>query len=222
MADGALLTRRVPYGPLRHEIDYYLDLLEVAGLRARRDDLALEPPREEAFAVPPGATVIVSSGGTNPNEDSRVRRLPDTLLADLVRACAKQGPVLFLGSPGEASTYAAFESDLCTNLCGRTNLAQAVSVLRQAARVITTDTGLMHLAAAVNPHVTAVFGPTHPSRKCPPGTGWVWADEGQYDERYDLFGSLPKGSYFDSLTVADILGPDLPSPISARCEHEGL
>jgi ADP-heptose:LPS heptosyltransferase len=215
-AEGVPLTHVVRYGALRHEVDYYLDLLEVAGLRADRSDLAFEVPRGGAFEVPPGATVLINGGGVNPHENSLVRRMPDALFEALVGACAERGPVLFVGAAAETADYARFASPRCTNLCGRTTLAEAVSVLHQAEQVITTDTGLMHLAAAVNPRVTAVIGPTPPHRKCPPGARWVWGDEADYQSDYELFGCIPSGEFFHSLTVDAILRGTQPSPLSAR------
>jgi ADP-heptose:LPS heptosyltransferase len=218
--EGLLLTHTVRYGALCHEIDYYLDLAEAGGWPISRDDVALEGTVEAAFACEPGSAVLINSGGDNANENSQVRRMPDALFGALVEKCAEQHPVTFIGSASEASYYERFAGAGRTNLCGRTNLAQATSVLRQAARVITTDTGLMHLAAAVNPQVTAVFGPTHPLRKCPPGARWAWGDEERYDPRYELFGTVPAGRYFGSLTVGDILDQPHPSPFATRYPPE--
>lgn len=199
------MTRRVPYGALRHEIDCYLDLAGAAGIPVDHADVAIEFAGEEAFELAPGTTVLVNSGGANAYESSQVRRMPDALFGDLVRACADEGPVAFLGSASEAAYYQRFMSSRCANLCGRTSIPQAAGVLRRAARVITTDTGLMHLAAALNPHVTAVFGPTHPLRKCPPTARWVWADDDRYDPAYEVFGRVPAGRFFGPLRAEDVL-----------------
>ncbi|MHB1122733.1 MAG: glycosyltransferase family 9 protein [Ramlibacter sp.] len=214
--EGLLLTRTVPYGVLRHEIDYYLALAEAAGWPVSRDDVALQAPAEAPFACDPASVVLINGGGENANECSTARRMPDALFGALVEACAARNPVIFVGSGSEARYYERFAGAGRTSLCGRTTVAQATAVLRQAARVITTDTGLMHLAAAVNRQVTGVFGPTHPLRKCPPGTNWAWADEALYDPRYELFGTVPAGRYFSSLTPADILERPHPSPFGDR------
>jgi ADP-heptose:LPS heptosyltransferase len=220
--EGLLLTQTVRYGALRHEIDYYLDLAEAAGWPIRRDDVALEAPMEAAFACQPDAIVLINSGGDNANESSKARQMPEALFGALVEACAAQRPVVFVGLASEADYYERFAGVGRSNLCGRTSLAQATAVLRQAARVITTDTGLMHLAAAVNRQVTAVFGPTHPFRKCPPGARWAWADNERYDPRYELFGTVPNGRYFGSLTVADILEQRQLSPFATRYTPEPM
>jgi ADP-heptose:LPS heptosyltransferase len=206
------LTRQVPYGALRHEIDYYLDLAQAAGVSIARDDVRIEFTAETPFAIDPRTTVLVNSGGANAYETSQVRRMPGRLFEDLVEACRAHGPVAFLGSAGEAEYYDRFERPGCTNLCGCTTIPEAASVLRLAARVIATDTGLMHLAAAVNRNVTCVFGPTHPYRKCPPGARWVWADAQRYDSSYELFGRVPGGPFFEGLRVQDIMSGSQPSP----------
>jgi heptosyltransferase-1 len=57
------------------------------------------------------------------------------------------------------------------NLAGRTSLAQLAGILRQARLAVTTDTGAMHLAAALGTPVAALFGPTAPWRTGPFGPG---------------------------------------------------
>lgn len=199
-------TRAVPYGALRHEIDYYLDLAEVAGVRIDRNDRALELPPAERFPMEPPYVVAINSGGHNPGESSDVRRLPEPLFDALVSALAARSTVVFLGSAREHSQYEQLAARYgARNLCGLISLRQTWDVLAHAQAVYTTDTGLMHMAGAVCRQVVAVFGPTHPLRKCPPGARWVWADEGGYDADYELYGRLPRGGYFRALTADHIV-----------------
>lgn len=214
--EGLLLTRTVRYGALRHEIDCYLDLAQAGGWPVARDDVGLVAPADAVFESGAQAVVLINSGGDNANESSQVRRMPDALFGALVETCAARHPVVFVGGPSEADYYARFTGSGRSNLSGRTSLGQATSVLRGAARVITTDTGLMHVAAAVNPRVTAVFGPTHPLRKCPPGASWAWKDEAGYDPRYEVFGKVPRARFFEGLSAPDILDHARPSPFAAR------
>ena len=199
-------TRQVPYGSLRHEIDYYLDLAEAQGLPVDRTDRRLELPPPEPYAMEGPYVVAINSGGNNPGEASEVRKLPAPLFEALVAQLAAKTDVVFLGSPQERAGYEALAARTgAHNLCGRTTLRQAWHILARAQAVYTTDTGLMHMAAAGNPNVVAVFGPTHPGRKCPPGVRCVWTDEDRHDPRYELLGRIPAGPFFEEVRVEDIL-----------------
>jgi len=57
------------------------------------------------------------------------------------------------------------------NLAGSTSLAQLAAILRKTRLAVTTDTGAMHLAAALGTPVAALFGPTAPWRTGPFGDG---------------------------------------------------
>ncbi|MBI4768123.1 MAG: lipopolysaccharide heptosyltransferase II [Deltaproteobacteria bacterium] len=59
------------------------------------------------------------------------------------------------------------------NFCGRMNLLELAALFSQCALVISTDTGPMHLAAAMGTPVVALFGPTAPDRTGPYGPGHV-------------------------------------------------
>ncbi|MCF8303301.1 MAG: glycosyltransferase family 9 protein [Bacteroidales bacterium] len=48
------------------------------------------------------------------------------------------------------------------NACGELNLDQSASVIQQARKVITNDTGLMHIAAALEKNILSIWGNTVP------------------------------------------------------------
>lgn len=94
-------------------------------------------------------------------------------LAD--RLVSEQGvDVIFTGGPGDQETIAEIRTRMtekAADFSGRTTLTMLAGLYQQSALLVTTDTGPMHLAAAVDTRVVALFGPTAPWRTGPYGRG---------------------------------------------------
>jgi 3-deoxy-D-manno-octulosonic-acid transferase/heptosyltransferase-1 len=92
-------------------------------------------------------------------------------LADLINN-KLQMKVVFTGSEKEPiEKITSLMTTESLNLGGTTTLLDLASLYKKARMVITTDSGPMHLAAAVETPVIALFGPTDPARTGPYGTG---------------------------------------------------
>jgi ADP-heptose:LPS heptosyltransferase len=92
------------------------------------------------------------------------KRLPEDRMAELCRRI--QHPIVLLGGKAEAELGARLARAAgpgITNACGRLNLHQSASVLQQSALVLTHDTGLMHIAAALGKRILSVWGNTVPA-----------------------------------------------------------
>ena len=57
------------------------------------------------------------------------------------------------------------------SLAGKTNLRELIAIISRANFIVSNDSGPMHIAAALNVPVFAIFGPTDPSRTGPYGKG---------------------------------------------------
>lgn len=104
-------------------------------------------------------------------EYGNAKRWPAPYYAELAATFASEGrKVWLLGSPKDAAVGEEIvrRSDgACENLCGRTRLDEAVDLLSCADLVISNDSGLMHIAAALDRTVVAIFGSSSP-RFTPP------------------------------------------------------
>jgi len=76
-----------------------------------------------------------------------------------------------LGSPNEAplAEQVRAVAPEAVDLCGPTDLNDAVDLLAAAELAVTNDSGLMHVAAAVGTRLVSLFGPT-PTSLSPPTT----------------------------------------------------
>lgn len=73
--------------------------------------------------------------------------------------------VWIFGSSKDAAIAEQIQSQTqsrCINLAGKTNLSEAIDLLSLAKCVVTNDSGLMHVSAAVGCNVVAIYGSTSP------------------------------------------------------------
>jgi heptosyltransferase-2 len=93
------------------------------------------------------------------------KKLPFERMTEL---CQRIGqPMVLLGGAEDTDTaqrlIAALPKAPLYNACGRYNLNQSASLVRQATQVYTHDTGLMHIAAAFKKPIVSIWGNTVPA-----------------------------------------------------------
>jgi ADP-heptose:LPS heptosyltransferase len=176
-----LTTCKINLMPAVHIVDRYL--ATVAGLGLTADGKGLDYFVGEQDAVDPASlspllaenrftAVVVGAAHAT-------KRLPEDRLAAL---CDRlDGLVVLLGGPSDQAVgerIAAAVGSRVINACGKLRLNQSADLLRQADRVITHDTGLMHIAAAYAKPIVSIWGNTTPALGMYP-----YVPEGQTENR---------------------------------------
>jgi len=138
--------------------------LPAAPLPALVSDAASQAAVLRRLGLGTDAPVVALMPGA---EYGPAKQWPPEYFAALARQLAERGAdVWILGSAKESalgeSIAAAAGSARVRNLCGATALVDAVDLLALTAAVVSNDSGLMHVAAAVGTEVVALYGSSTP------------------------------------------------------------
>lgn len=151
--------------PHDHIVDRYfkaVEPLQVLNDGAGLDFFIREKDRVDLSNIPDISNrsfVSIVIGGTY-----YTKRLPTQKLISMVQKINK--PMVLLG--GETDKSVAFEiirhvnGKHVYNACGIYTLVQSASIMEQSDLVITHDTGLMHIAAALKKPIISIWGNTTP------------------------------------------------------------
>jgi ADP-heptose:LPS heptosyltransferase len=91
------------------------------------------------------------------------KRLPLAKIVSMVQKLKL--PVIIMGGKEDTADGNFIQQqtgELCYNACGKYNLGQSASLVKQANMMITHDTGLMHIAAAFKKKIISIWGNTIP------------------------------------------------------------
>lgn len=177
------LNERIPAVSMEiHALDRGLRLLQALGIPNLQVLYDLPIGKEDEGAA---EQLLVESGvrldqpfvAINPVAKWPTKLWPAERFRELAeRLLEKCFQVVFTGSKEDRpliDEIACMLSAPAVRLDGRTTLKVLAAVYRSASVVVSTDTGPMHLAAAVGTPVVALFGPTAPWRTGPYGEGHV-------------------------------------------------
>jgi heptosyltransferase II len=119
----------------------------------------LEKPNEPILALCPGA------------EFGPAKTWPLEYYAQVAKQKISEGwQVWLLGSHKDASLGTRIQTlagEGCINLCGKTSLPEVVDLLGFAQAIVTNDSGLMHVAAALDKPLIAIYGSSNPGMTPP-------------------------------------------------------
>lgn len=117
------------------------------------------------FNIPQDVPLIGFCPGA---EFGPAKRWPDYHYAALADMIVKQhAKILIFGSAkdrevGEQIIARMTHGEQCINLAGKTTLEQAVNLIASCKAIVTNDSGLMHVAAALERPLVALYGPSSP------------------------------------------------------------
>lgn len=165
-----LLTHRLKNPPKAQRppmVAFYSALSGAADAGLDRPQLHMDPAQLDAalaaLTLKRRAYVVFAPGA----EYGPAKRWPAGHFAELAHQLAL--PVVLLGSAKErdlcseiADLVNAGQPGKCRNLAGQTSLTQAFGVIAAAHCLISNDSGLMHVGAALGVRQVAIFGSSSP------------------------------------------------------------
>lgn len=175
---GLFINEKIPEDFHKHAVDRYLDFPRHLGAQIKDVEFTLpqNPSAEEKIknlmrkydleekkfiAINP-----IAYWETKLWENKNFAHLADRIQNDLGIK------VVFTGTERKSlEKITALMTSPAINLGGQTTLPELACLYSRAKMLISTDSGPMHLAAAVQTPVVALFGPTDPQRTGPYGAG---------------------------------------------------
>jgi heptosyltransferase-2 len=168
----------------RHLVDVYKDLLvplgiprsdsvpelflskeEIAEAKAQLDSYKTFP-NQKVIGINPGAAF--GSAKCWPKE--KFDRLIEKIIVETSHLIVCFGDQT--GAP-LVQMITQGKGDRVVNLAGKTNLRQLMALIKECNALLTNDSGPMHIAAALQVPLVAVFGSTNPTKTGPYGGGEV-------------------------------------------------
>ena len=208
-AKWLLVRFNINWLPDIHIVDRYMQTVEPLGVIKDEAGLDYFLPGHFTPYISINANFLVFAIGAA----HQTKRLPTH---KIIEVCEKiSQPVLLLGGKNEEAegeTIAAAAGKHVTNLCGKLDLHGSAVLIKDAEKVITHDTGMMHVAAAFQKEIIAVWGNTVPAFGMSPYFGKNKAGAQHSFEVGALpcrpcskigFGKCPKG-HFDCMEKQDV------------------
>lgn len=159
-----LVKAKINKLPKIHIVDRYMKAAHIFGINNDEQGLDYFIPGKDHVAVeelpkPFNSDYIAIALGAK----HKTKQIP---LLKLIEICSLlHYPAILLGGEQEITigeNLSKLFPDKVLNKCGQYNLNQSASIIKQAAAVITGDTGLMHIAAAFNKKIASLWGNTIP------------------------------------------------------------
>lgn len=127
--------------------------------QAALQKLGLALPNNQVLGLCPGA------------EYGEAKRWPVEYYAEVARDALSKGWQVWLFGSGKdipvTNTINQLTKNQCLDLGGKTNLSEAIDLMSLCDNVISNDSGLMHVAAALDKNLVAIYGSSNPHHTPP-------------------------------------------------------
>jgi ADP-heptose:LPS heptosyltransferase len=159
-----LVNLKINRLPGIHIVDRYFETVKSLGVT--NDGLGLEyhiPPNEEIDLATLPAAFRDGYIGFVIGANHYTKQLP---VHKIVSICKQiEMPIVLLGGKGDEEKALLIQEKVgekVYNACGKYSIHGSASLVRQAKKIISHDTGLMHIAAAFKKDIISVWGNTIP------------------------------------------------------------
>lgn len=165
--EGAALfyTHKIKGGKDVHAVDRYL---KIAGFLGCDIENVKAPILKPSNIFPD--TMDYEYAVITPGARWKTKRWHPECFGELAARLKLKSIVIGSGSDVEIAEQVVRNSKgKAISLAGRTSLKEMIDIINKAKFIVTNDSGPMHIAAALNIPVFAIFGPTNPMRTGPYG-----------------------------------------------------
>ena len=152
--------------PNVHVVDRYFDAVKVLGVKndqqpgnffiSKSDEVEIE----KTFNFAPKSYYSIAIGA-----QFGTKRMPVSLLVNIIKGFDKS--VVIVGGEMDKemadSIVSKCEEKTVVNACGLYSLGASASIVSQSLRLLTNDTGMMHIAACLDIPISSVWGNTTPN-----------------------------------------------------------
>lgn len=166
------LTKALPLNERCHYVRRYLGLLGCAGHDVHSTDFYFPKPLNKSQlvkSIPIKPILAIAPGSRAP-----ARRWPAVSFAHFINSLSiDEWPAIILVGAPEDDPFAQEVAVQCqrpvSNLCGKTTLTQLGCLLKESSALVTNESGMMHVAWAVNTPTVVLAGPSEPRATSPFG-----------------------------------------------------
>lgn len=159
-----LVRGKINFLPQIHIVDRYFGAAKPLGTQNDHNGLDYFIPEDQVFdtqelpAKFENGYIAVAVGAAH-----ATKRIPADKITEIGSQLFK--PMILLGDKNDFSTAETIVSELgdkALNFCGKLSINQTASIIAQSDCVLTADTGIMHIAAALRKPIASLWGNTVP------------------------------------------------------------